>query len=318
MRRWPEKSSSEGLHIPVMADKVVELVGDCPDGVFVDATAGFGGHLKAVFKAYGNRFRYLGFDLDNEILRRTKACFSQQQIDVDFVNSNFSRIADLLQRRGISQISAVLFDLGIGSFQIDNPDRGFSYLHDGPLSLSFNGTKPDAADLIARTDERELTRLLREYGEEPKAKALARAIVNSEEPVISTVQLADIIRNVVGTKAFIKTASRVFQALRIAVNDEFTSIAEGLDSTLPLIAPGGKALVITYHSLEDHLVKRMFKKYTGKCICPPGTPECRCGKVRMFKTPGSKPLYPEIKEVKSNPRARSAKLRVVERIAVAA
>jgi 16S rRNA (cytosine1402-N4)-methyltransferase len=300
-----------------MADTIVQLIGTCPDGIFVDATVGAGGHLQAVFEAYGNRFRYFGFDLDSDILRRTSTMFSSKPIDVEFVNSNFSRVADLLQRRGITQISAVLFDLGIGSFQIDNPDRGFSYLHDGPLSLSFGGSDANAAELIARTDEREMTRLLREYGEEPKAKSLAKAIANAKEPIESTGQLADLIRRVVGDKAFIKTSSRVFQALRIAVNDEFGSIAEGLNTTLPLIAPGGRALVITYHSLEDHLVKRILKKFSGKCICPPGTPECRCGKAKMFKPLGAKPVLPDSKEVKLNSRARSAKLRVVERLAVA-
>ena len=147
MRRWPERSSSNSLHLPVMVDKVVELVTDCPDGVFIDATVGAGGHLKAVFKAHGKRFQYLGFDLDKRILNQTKKLFSQLEIEAELVNDNFKKIPWYLQRRGITKISAILLDLGIGSFQIDDSSRGFSYLQDGPLSMTFDEAAPLAASI---------------------------------------------------------------------------------------------------------------------------------------------------------------------------
>lgn len=319
MRRWLEKSSSNPLHLPVMVEKVVEVVTDCPDGVFVDATVGAGGHLRAVFKAHGNRFQYLGFDIDARILVQTKGLLSRQGIKAELINTNFKKIVWHLQRRGITKISAVLFDLGIGSFQIDDPSRGFSYLQDGPLSMSFDGSDSLAASkMLAGLGEKDLIKLLKDYGEEPKAIAIARAIKNNVGIIETTGQLAQIIRSVAGDRRFVRTAARVFQALRIKVNEEFENITKGLDKLLPIIAPGGRALVITYHSLEDHLVKRIFKKFSGKCICPPKVPECRCGKVNFFRPVFDKPLIPEDKEVALNPRARSAKLRVVERIAFAA
>jgi len=300
-----------------MANKVVELVGDCPDGVFVDATLGSGGHFKAVIDAYGDRFRYFGFDLDSEILGQTRKEVAAYNPDAVLINSNFAQIAKFLQGRGISEISAALFDLGIGSFQIDDPSRGFSYLQDGPLSMSFQSRDQEAAAIIGDMSEQDLTALFYKYGEEPKAKLLARAIKNYPGPLTTTGQLAGIIKSAVGERAFIKSAARIFQALRIEVNREFDNITEGLETVLPLIAPGGRAMIITYHSLEDHLVKRLLKKYSGKCICPPKLPECRCGKVKMFRPVTSKPILADAKEIKNNSRARSAKMRVVERIAIA-
>jgi 16S rRNA (cytosine1402-N4)-methyltransferase len=175
-----------------------------------------------------------------------------------------------------------------------------------------------ASKLISEVSEKKLKDLLREYGEERRAGAIARAIKTYGGIIETTGQLARIIRSTVGERSFVKTAARVFQALRIKVNREFENITKGLDEMLPLIAPGGRALVITYHSLEDHLVRKIFKKFSGKCICPPKMPECRCGKVELFRSVTEQPLIPEDKEVALNPRARSAKLRVVERIAVEA
>ncbi|MCP4583338.1 MAG: 16S rRNA (cytosine(1402)-N(4))-methyltransferase RsmH [candidate division Zixibacteria bacterium] len=315
MRRWPERSLSDEIHLPVLADKVVEQLSSCPDGFFIDATVGAGGHLKAVSKAHGKRFRYFGFDLDNSVLQRTENHLTQMGIEVELINSNFSNVTDFLQGRGISTISAILYDLGIGSFQIDDPKRGFSYLQDGPLSMSFDGSSAStAADIIESRSEKELVDLFRTYGEEPKAKILARTIKNNPERITTTGQLADILRSVVGDRRFIKTASRIFQALRIKVNDELAHIEKGLESILPLMATGGKAMVISYHSLEDGLVKRIFKKFSGKCVCPPKMPECRCGTVKLVRPVFTKPLIPDAKEIAVNRRARSAKMRIVEKI----
>lgn len=315
MRRWPKRSSSDERHLPVLADIVVEQIGSCPEGVFVDATVGAGGHLISVFKAYGRRFKYYGFDLDGSILESTQKIISELRVEAELINQNYSDAAEFLRGRGITSISAILFDLGIGSFQIDDPQRGFSYLGEGPLSMSFDSRGKRSASAILETySEKELTQLFREYGEEPRAKAIAKAIKRMPRRIATTGELAELIRRVAGGKYFVKTAARIFQALRIEVNNELHNIQKGLGDALPLLKPGGKAIVISYHSLEDGLVKRLFKKYSGKCVCPPRTPICRCGKIKLIRSVFTKPIRPDFEEIAKNSRARSAKLRVAERI----
>ncbi|MCD6161655.1 MAG: 16S rRNA (cytosine(1402)-N(4))-methyltransferase RsmH [candidate division Zixibacteria bacterium] len=319
MRKWPKKSLSDSIHQPVMVKQVIESLSSCPDGIFVDATIGAGGHSREVIKIFGNKFEYIGFDLDSIVLKKAASRLAEYGPETKLIKSNFADIAVHLKSEKIPHISAALYDLGIGSFQIDDPERGFSYLNDGPLGMSFDDTrKYSASDLIANSSEKELFILFRTLGQERKAKSLAKAIKNYPERITTTGQLAQIIRSVAGDKYFIKTASRVFQAIRIEVNAEFENISRSLESVIPLLAVGGRALVITYHSLEDGLVKRIFKKYSGKCVCPPGMPECRCGAQKLIRLVFSKPVVPDSDEVNSNPRARSAKLRVVERIEAAA
>jgi 16S rRNA (cytosine1402-N4)-methyltransferase len=315
MRRWPKKYLSERAHLPVMKSEVVDLLKSCPSGVFVDATLGEGGHMLAVFKAYGDHFKYFGIDLNSKALDLAGKTFTSHGLDAELVKLNFSEIARFLQRREINSISAILFDLGTGSYQIDDPEQGFSYLKDGPLSLSFNDDNKTAAmDLIESLNKEELTEVFRSYGQEPKAKRIARAIKGYPQKITTTGQLSEVIRSVVGSRYFVKTAARVFQALRIKVNDELGNIQKGLENVLPLLMVGGRAIVISYHSLEDGLVKRIFKKYSGKCICPSNTLECRCGKRKLVHPVFAKPLRSGPDEIANNPRARSAKLRVVEKI----
>ena len=317
-RRWPGKSSYSMKHQPVMANRVVKLLSGCPDGVFVDATVGAGGHLIEVYRAHGNRFKYIGFDLDGLALKQAKHNITKIGLEAELTKSNFTEIADHLQKRKISSISAVLYDLGIGSFQIDNPNRGFSYLGDGPLSMSFDDDeKLVAANLIDSLDENDLTRLFKSFGQERKARSLSKAIKKYPDKITTTGQLAQIIRSTVGGRSFVKTAARIFQAVRIKVNDEFENIRKSLEAVLPYLVPGGVAMVITYHSLEDGHVKRIFKKFSGKCVCPPGMPECRCGKQKLVRLVYSKPVKPDPEEIAINSRARSAKLRVVEKIETA-
>jgi 16S rRNA (cytosine1402-N4)-methyltransferase len=217
----------------------------------------------------------------------------------------------------IESLSAILYDLGISSHQIDNPASGFSYLKDGPLGLSFDNSRPyAAAQLIEELSEQQLTELLRTYGQEPRARSLAKAIKNSPGKIETTGQLASIIRKISGDRFFIKTASRIFQALRISVNDELGNIRKSIDSILPLLKPGGRAIVISYHSLEDGLIKQLFRKYSGRCICTGKIIQCQCGAQKLMKLVTAKPIQPDVDEVAANPRARSAKMRVVERIAV--
>jgi len=318
MRRYRGKSLSESRHLPVMADTVIELISSCPEGVFIDATVGGGGHLKKIYEKYGRRFKYFGFDLDGLALKRTEDEFSRLGLEAALYSLNFSNIAAFLRERDIGSVAAILYDLGIGSFQIDDPGRGFSYLGDGPLSLSFDpDQKLAAAALIGRLDERELAGVFKNYGQEPKARALARAIKKYSGEIVTTATLANIIRDTVGDRRFIKTASRVFQALRMTVNGELENIESSLEAILPVLSEGGRALVITYHSLEDRLVRRVFKKFSGRCVCPSNIPECRCGKLKMVRPVTAKAIRPEPGEISLNPRARSAKLRAVEKIAAA-
>ena len=281
----------------------------------MDGTVGAGGHLIAVFKAYGERFKYYGFDLDSTILESTSQLLAKLGIEAELVNRNFSEIAEFLRGRGIESISAIIYDLGIGSFQIDNPQRGFSYLGDGPLSMAFDSRQNfSASDILEEFTERELAELFYEYGEEPKAKAIARAIKRHSGKISTTGELADLVRKTVGPRYFVKSAARIFQALRIRVNDELHHIEKGLESAIPLLKTGGKMMVISYHSLEDRIVKQLFKKYSGKCVCPPKTPVCHCGKVKLVRPVFSKPLRPDNEEIAKNSRARSARLRVAERV----
>jgi 16S rRNA (cytosine1402-N4)-methyltransferase len=316
MRRSPARSLSNGLHIPVMTAQVKQYLHGCPPGIFVDATLGGGGHTIAVYKNFRDVFSCIGFDLDAQALERTKQTFKGEGVVAELVKSNFAQIADYLTMKKIDSISAILYDLGVSSHQIDNPASGFSYLQDGPLGLSFDNDRPyAAAQLIEELSEQQLTELFWTYGQESRARTLVKAIKNNPDKIETTGQLASIIRKVSGDRFFIKTASRIFQALRISVNDELGSIRKSIDSIIPLLAPKGRAIVISYHSLEDGLVKQLFKKYSGKCICPGKVIQCRCGARQLVKLVTSKPIQPDADEIAANPRARSAKMRVVERIA---
>jgi 16S rRNA (cytosine1402-N4)-methyltransferase len=316
MRRSPARSLSNGLHIPVMVTQVKQYLQGCPPGIFVDATLGGGGHTIAVYKNFKDVFSCIGFDLDAQALERTKQTFKEEGVEAELVKSNFAQIADYLAMKKIKSISAILYDLGISSQQIDEPKSGFSYLQDGPLGLSFDNDRPyAAAQLIEELSEQQLTEIFWTYGQEPRAKSIARAIKGAPDKIETTGQLAAILRKSGGDRFFIKTASRVFQSLRIAVNDEMGSIRRSIDTVIPLLAPQGRAIVISYHSLEDGLVKQLFKKYSGKCICPGKVIQCQCGARQLVKQVTAKPIQPDADEVAANPRARSAKMRVVEKIA---
>jgi 16S rRNA (cytosine1402-N4)-methyltransferase len=307
------------LHQPVMLNQVIELLAPCPAGVMVDATVGAGGHLKGIFEAYGAKFKYFGFDLDGLILGHTRKILADCGLEAELIKANYTDITDILKKKGYDSISAALFDFGIGSHQIDDSSRGFSYLEDGPLTMSFDEQSgQSAAAVIKNLDEKQLASLFKSLGQEKKARLLAKRIKNSPVEIATTGQLAGIIRDTVGDRFFVKTASRVFQALRIAVNHELDNISRGLEQTILGLAAGGRLIAISYHSLEDGLVKRMFKKYSGRCVCPAGVPQCNCGKVKLVKIITGKPLGPDPEECRQNPRARSARLRVVEKIGEAA
>lgn len=316
LRRWPAKLLSDFPHIPVLADRVVHYLKGCPRGFLIDATLGTGGHLRKIYREYQDYFDYVGFDLDTESIEKASEIFYREGIKAKLIKCNFSEISKHIVEEGMFPVSAVLYDLGLSSLQIDNPDKGFSYLSNGPLRMTFDPERSTgAADFLKHCTEQELIVVLTEFGQEPKAKRLAKVIKANIENINSTGELAKLIKKLVGDKYFIKTAARVFQALRIKVNDELSHLKSSLESVIPMVQPAGRLLVISYHSLEDGITKDIFRLNSGRCLCPPRTIECTCGKKKILRIVTSKPERPSAAEIAANPRARSAKLRVAEKIA---
>jgi 16S rRNA (cytosine1402-N4)-methyltransferase len=233
--------------------------------------------------------------------------------DVSIRKRRFSEIPEMIAREGLGPIAGALFDLGLNSAQLDDPSRGFSFSHSGPLDLRLDrSTGPTASDMLANIGEADLIHILKAYGQERNSRAIARAIVENRPK--STAELAAIIKGKVGPQRFIKSAARVFQALRIHLNRELDELRSALAGIIPLVATGGRLAVISYHSLEDGIVKRQFLLDSGKCFCGPNQPVCICGKRNLLKPLSKKPLVPMPEEIHRNPRARAAKLRYAERI----
>jgi 16S rRNA (cytosine1402-N4)-methyltransferase len=293
-----------------MAKEIEEIFAQAPDGILIDATFGLGGHSAVLKQSFGTKFRIIGIDRDPEMLSRAGINLPE---GIDIRQMRFSELPTFIENNKISPISGVLFDLGLNSAQLDDEERGFSFTRPGPIDMRFDRSSgPTAADIIARIDERDLVRILKEYGQEKNARAIARAIVR-ERPN-DTQSMAGIIRRIVGPQRFIKSAARIFQALRIRVNRELEELKTALAGVAPLVATGGRLAVISYHSLEDGIVKRQFRLDSGRCFCGPTVPVCVCGKRNILKILTKKPLTPTAGEMERNPRARAARLRYAERI----
>jgi 16S rRNA (cytosine1402-N4)-methyltransferase len=307
------------VHVPVLLDEVLEILRPSGNGVFVDATVGGGGHTEALLRALGPEGRVVGIDRDPEAL--VAATRRLQEFGSRFVpiHGNHADLQDLLSRAGVFAIDGVLADLGISSRQLDDPDRGFSFLHDGPLDMRMDpGSGPSAAGLLASVPEPELRRILAEYGEERRAGAIARAIVRlrQREPMVRTRQLAELVERVAGPAARayrIHPATRTFQAIRIAVNRELESIDRFVRGAVSLLRLGGRIAVISFHSLEDRVVKHSLRDLAHRCVCPPGLPRCGCGRENLARVLTQRPRVPGAAETAANPRARSARLRAAER-----
>ena len=304
-------------HLPVMVQEVVEgLVAD-PNGAYMDATAGGGGHSLALLKQLGAKGRLIAVDRDREAVEATRARLAADERAVVW-QGNFAELGVVLAREEIGSLSGVLFDLGVSSHQIDEADRGFSYQEDGPLDMRMDpGVGQTAAELIATRSEAELAGLIVQYGEERQARRIARSIRRhlSLGPLETTRALRQAIA-ATGPQILNKTLARVFQALRIAVNDELGQLAMGLDVGEASLKPGGRLAVIAYHSLEDRLVKQRFAVLERGCICPPRVPVCICGRKPSFKKVGPKLRRASEEELRVNRRARSAILRIYEKIGV--
>ncbi|MFP4149044.1 MAG: 16S rRNA (cytosine(1402)-N(4))-methyltransferase RsmH [Nitriliruptoraceae bacterium] len=312
-------------HTPVLLDRVVELLTETPDGPIVDATVGAGGHARAIVEArlarYG-RAQLLGLDRDPDALALATARLADlaadARVEVTLVRTRFDALGAVLDDAGIAQVSGVLLDLGISSMHVDRPERGFSFRADGPLDMRMDPALPTtAAEMLDDLDEVELTRLLQRYGEEPHARRIARAIV-AARPITTTAQLAEVVRAAVPAAARRRAghhpATRTFQALRIAVNAELEALEAVLPVALERLGPGGVAVVLAYHSLEDRLVKRAFAAAAATCTCPPGLPVCVCGTSPLVTPLVRRPERPGPEEIAANPRATAARLRAARRL----
>ena len=304
-------------HVPVMVEEVVAgLVAD-PDGAYVDATAGGGGHSWALLQALGPKGRLLAVDRDREAVAAARVRLAADTRAV-VRQGRFAELSELLAQEGIGPLSGVLFDLGVSSHQIDAPARGFSYQADGPLDMRMDAeVGPTAAELIAASSETELAKLIARCGEERGARRIARSICRQQqlEPLTTTQALRQVVA-ATRPQMLNKTLARVFQALRIAVNDELGQLQAGLVAIERELKPGGRLAVLAYHSLEDRLVKQHLAALVRGCICPPRVPVCICGRKPSFKRVSHKLQRASEAEVKRNTRARSAILRIYEKTEV--
>ncbi len=303
-------------HVPVLLREVLHYLQPRAGGIYIDATIGGGGHAEAILEASAPDGRLLGLDADPDALERSRRRLHRFGRRVVLVHANFDRLQPIAERHGFVPADGVLMDLGVSWDQLADPARGFSFLRPGPLDMRMDPSLPHtAADLVNTLDEEDLARLIRAYGEEPRARRIARAIVRAR-PIATTTELADLVARVVPRRPGqrLHPATRVFQALRIAVNDELGALERALPQALAVLRPGGRLAVITFHSLEDRIVKHFFRRESQDCICPPRQPVCTCGHKAQVRILTRRPVVPTQEEVQANPRARSAKLRVVEKL----
>ncbi len=303
-------------HVPVLLKEVLHFLQPRSGGRYIDATVGGGGHAEAILEASAPDGRLLGLDADPDALRRSQRRLQRFERRVVLVHANFDSLQSIAEREGFVPADGVLMDLGVSADQLEDADRGFSFLRPGPLDMRMDPSLPHtAADLVNILDEEDLARLIRAYGEEPRAHRIARAIVRAR-PIYTTTELADLIARVVPRRPGqrLHPATRVFQALRIAVNDELGALERALPQAVAVLRPGGRLAVITFHSLEDRIVKHFFRREARDCICPPRQPVCTCGHKAQVRILTSKPVVPGQEEIRANPRSRSAKLRVVEKL----
>jgi len=311
----------EFVHVPVLARECIEALNIRPDGVYVDATTGGGGHSALIAARLGPGGRLFCIDRDSDALAAAGERLQPFADRITFIKSNFEDLRSVLEQRGVTRIDGILFDLGVSSYQLDNPARGFSYMQDAPLDMRMDREQAlSAYELVNDSSEEELKRILSVYGEERYAGRIAAAIVRrrAETPVRTTLELCEIIRRAMPAPALREKqhpAKRTFQALRIAVNGELQAAERAVRDAVDLCAPGGRIAVISFHSLEDRIVKNVFAEAARGCTCPPEFPVCVCGKkpkVRLVNKGGTV-ASPE--EQAQNPRARSARLRAAERLA---
>ena len=305
-------------HIPVMAEECIDGLNIDPDGIYVDGTAGGAGHSSLIAARLSEKGRLIALDRDPDavaVATERLSAFKNAQV----IHSNYSQIRSVLDDLGIDYVDGILMDLGVSSYQLDEGSRGFSYHSDAPLDMRMSKEGMSAADVVNTFSEEELARIIFEYGEEKFSRRIAANIVREREisPIETTGRLADIVRESVPQKARREKnpCKKTFQAIRIAVNGEFDHLSEGLDGAFDSLKNGGRLAVITFHSLEDRLVKQKFAGWCRGCICPPDFPQCVCGRKPQGRLINKKPVEAGTDELERNKRSRSAKLRIIERSA---
>lgn len=307
-------------HYSVLLDESVDGLSIKPDGIYVDCTLGGGGHSEAIASRLNKGGRLISIDQDTAAIRASKIRLEKYADRIEFVRDNFRNVGDVLTRLGIDKIDGAIIDLGVSSYQLDTPERGFSYMHDAPLDMRMD---PDAAldarEVVNTYSEEQLKKIIFEYSEERFAGRIAAKIcdVRERKSIETTYELVDIIKSAIPAKAREDgphPAKRTFQAIRIEVNSELSIIEPTLDALIYALGVGGRLSVITFHSLEDRIVKQTFAKASRGCTCPSNFPVCVCGNKPKIKTVTHKPILPSERELDENPRSRSAKLRVAEKL----
>jgi 16S rRNA (cytosine1402-N4)-methyltransferase len=308
------------MHRPVLYQEIIHALQPRRDGLYVDATLGAGGHAWGLLQGSGPSGRLLGLDVDPQALELARERLEPFGTRAILVRASYITLTDQLVKLGWKAVDGILLDLGLSSMQVDTPERGFSFLAEAPLDMRFDPDGPvSAADLVNNLPESELADLIYRYGEEKRSRQVARSIV-AARPLTTTLQLAQVVSRAVtsgkGRSRWqgIHPATRTFQALRIAVNRELEALESVLPQAIAALAPEGRLAVIAFHSLEDRLVKQFFRQESQDCICPPSQPVCTCGHQATIRQVTRHPTIPQPEEIEANPRARSARLRVAEKL----
>ena len=306
-------------HVSVLLNETVDGLNVKPDGVYVDATLGGGGHAYEVCRRLGSKGRFIGIDQDADAIKAAGERLKGFGEKVTIIRSNYRDMKPQLQNIGVDKVDGIVIDLGVSSYQLDTAERGFSYRVDAPLDMRMDQRQSlTARDIVNDYSEMELFHIIRDYGEEKFAKNIAKHIVNKrkESPIETTGQLIEVIKGAIPMKVRAvggHPAKKTFQAIRIECNRELDVLKDSIDAMIDLLNPGGRLCIITFHSLEDRIVKRAFKKNENPCTCPPNFPVCVCGNVSKGKQLTRKPIIPGKEELEYNKRAKSSKLRVFER-----
>ena len=303
-------------HKPVLFDEIMENIISDEDSVYVDCTLGGGGHTEGILERSTENSKVIAIDQDNEAILFAKSRLKKYEDKIDIFKDNFRNLDTIVYFAGYEKVDRILMDIGVSSNQLDNIERGFSYKYDAKLDMRMNQSlKISAYDIVNKFSESNLADIIYKYGEEPKSRRIAKNIIEyrKNKPIETTLELSDIVIKSIGKSMKKHPAKRTFQAIRIFVNKELEVLEEALDKSVALLNPGGKLLVITFHSLEDRMVKGKFRNYENPCICPPDIPMCICGKKSLGKVITRKAIIAKERELKENSRAHSARLRIFER-----
>ncbi len=310
----------EFSHVSVLLEETIDSLNIKPDGIYVDGTLGGGGHSLEICKRLGDGGRLIGIDQDMDAIRAATERLKNYSDKVTIVHSNYQNIDSVLRDLSVGGVDGIVLDLGVSSYQLDNADRGFTYRENTPLDMRMDQSQPmTAKDIVNEYSEQELFRVIRDYGEDSFAKNIAKHIVKArqDKPIETTGELNDIIRAAIPARVRQgggHPSKKTFQAIRIELNRELDVLEQSLDKMIGLLNPGGRLSIITFHSLEDRIVKNIFRKNMNPCICPPEFPVCTCGRVPTGKVITRKPIVPDAEEISNNKRAKSSKLRVFEKI----